>query len=53
MVYDVTTQAGVSLTPVNDYLWTAHWRLILCNGAVQWFDTFNVVTNETTCNKNY
>ncbi len=50
MEYTTSVQAGMSLTPVDGNLWTGTWRIILCDGATQWFDTFNVFTNESSCN---
>ena len=51
MMYTSNIQAGMSLTPIDGgNLWTGTWRIILCDRATQWFDSFNVFTNETTCN---
>ena len=51
-MYTSNIQAGMSLTPIDGgNLWTGTWRIILCDRATQWFDSFNVFTNETTCNQ--
>jgi hypothetical protein len=35
MEYTSNVQAGMSLTPVNENLWTRTWKIILCDGATQ------------------